>query len=109
MRRFGGWAALVVVVSLAAGPPVSHAQEAQPPLVCDEAAGDPDPVTEADAWRRRDLQNLACATQRQQDELANPAFLRKWAIEFGVAYGDVLDAAAQQAAEPTRPHLNPVY
>jgi dienelactone hydrolase len=107
MRRFGVGAALVVM-SLVAGPPVGHGQEARP-LVCDEPAGDPDPVAEPDAWRERDLRNLACATQRQQDELSNPAFLRKWAIEFGVAYGDVLDAAAQQAAEPTRPHVNPIF
>jgi hypothetical protein len=106
MRRLGVGPALAVLV---AGRPPGEAQEvAESPLVCDHPTGNPDPATDPDAWRERDLQNLACATQRQQDELSSAAFLRKWAIEFGVAYGEVLDAAAQQAAEPTRPHVNPV-
>lgn len=31
----------------------------------------------------RDLNNLECATRRQQDEVSNPSFLSMWAIENG--------------------------
>ena len=102
----------VLLVSLSAP---AHAQVPAPaplpssPLVCDQPAGDPDPVTQADAWRRRDAQNLACATQRQQDALTNPAFLRTWAVETSIALPQVVERAAEQLAEPTRPHISPVY
>src|SRR4029078_11102211 len=82
----------------------AHAQVPAPaplpssPLVCDQPAGDPDPVTQADAWRRRDAQNLPCATQRQQDALTTPAFLRTWAIETGIALPQVVERAAEQLA-----------
>jgi dienelactone hydrolase len=72
---------------------------------CDQPAGDPDPVTQRDAWMQRDAQNMACATERQQDSVSNPAFLRKWAVENGTSVGSLLDRAAGQLAEPTRPHI----
>ena len=33
------------------------------------------------AWEEHDLNNIECATQRQQDELSNPDFVRMWAID----------------------------
>ena len=51
------------------------------PVVCDQPPGNPAPGTAA--WEERDLNNLECATQRQQDELSNPSFLRMWAVENG--------------------------
>jgi dienelactone hydrolase len=52
------------------------------PNDCYQPAGSPDPSTDAAAWRARDIQNEICSTQRLQDELANPAFLRLSAMEF---------------------------
>ena len=62
-----------------------------------------------DAWRQRDAQNMACATERQQDELNNPAFLRKWAVEDGRSLGDLPGLALGQASEPTRPHIGIIH
>ncbi len=66
--------------------PAAHAGPALPSsepsgVVCDQPPGDPAPGTAA--WQERDLNNLECATQRQQDEVSNPSFLRMWAIENG--------------------------
>jgi dienelactone hydrolase len=51
------------------------------PIVCDQPPGNPAPGSAA--WEQRDLNNLECATQRQQDAYSNPAFLRMWTIENG--------------------------
>jgi dienelactone hydrolase len=109
-RRRAGTIALLAA-SIGAVLPLGGlgAQTAPAALDCTGDAGDPDPATDPDAWRARDQQNLACATQRQQDELTNLAFLRTWAIESGAAYGDVLAAATQQLSEPTRPHASATY
>jgi dienelactone hydrolase len=76
---------------------------------CESPAPSPDPKADPNAWRQRDAQNLLCATQRQQDELSNPAFLRKWAVEDAKAEPQVAGVLLGQAAEPTRPHVNPIY
>ena len=89
MRRT--WALSLGVVSISVGmigflTPAAHAGPALPSsepsgVVCDQPPGDPAPGTAA--WQERDLNNLECATQRQQDEVSNPSFLRMWAIENG--------------------------
>lgn len=79
------------------------------PLVCDEYAGDPDPQTEREAWLARDRNNQACSTERQQDNLRNPAFLRKWAIENFEAYGNYPGIITGELSDPMRLHLNPIY
>jgi hypothetical protein len=78
-----GVSALVIPLLFAAGTNVQPASAQTPssPVVCDQPPGDPAPGTVA--WEERDLNNLECATQRQQDELSNPSFLRMWAIENG--------------------------
>src|ERR1051326_2810854 len=75
-----------------------------PPLIdCDGPAGDPDPATDANGWRPRDLVNMICATQPIQDEYTNPAFFLKFEVdETPRTYSDnVLD----QLREPTRPRI----
>src|SRR4051794_27594756 len=74
----------LLVASLAA--PMVHAQTAPSSsspstFGCDQPAPDIDPATDPNAWRQRDLQNLQCATERQQDDASNPAFTSKWAAE----------------------------
>jgi dienelactone hydrolase len=89
MRR--RWALSVGVAAISVGmigvlAPGAHASPVpasseSPGEVCDQAPGNPAPGTAA--WEQRDLNNLECATQRQQDEVSNPAFLSMWAIENG--------------------------
>jgi dienelactone hydrolase len=50
------------------------------PEDCYQPAADPAP-SDASGWTARDVQNEICSTQRLQDELANPAFLRLSAME----------------------------
>ncbi|MCU1448826.1 MAG: hypothetical protein JWP02_996, partial [Acidimicrobiales bacterium] len=77
-RLVGVAVGVLTLGALASVTPSARAAGAPPSqLGCDQPAGDPDPITEPEAWRQRDAQNLACATERQQDELSNPAFLRK--------------------------------
>jgi dienelactone hydrolase len=79
-------AGAVAIVSPALLIPVAGAQgTALPtpssPVVCDQPPGNPAPGSAA--WEQRDLNNLECASQRQQDAYSNPAFLSTWAIENG--------------------------
>lgn len=76
------------------------------PDPCVQPAGNP--AAGSQAWEERDAGNITCATQRQQDELSNPAFLRMWAIENGERDpGSNLDAVISQIDNPTRPALSP--
>src|SRR2546421_204871 len=103
-------ACVVTLGGLASVTPSARAASAPPSQSgCDQPAADPDPVTQADVWRQRDAQNMACATERQQDELNNPAFLRKWAVEDGESLGDLPGLALGQASEPTRPHIGIIH
>jgi dienelactone hydrolase len=88
-----------VPAGVGGGPPTSGD-------TCAQAPGDPAPGSQA--WEQRDLQNIGCATQRQQDELSNPAFLRMWAIENGEKDpGTDLSGVLNQLEHPTRPTLSP--
>jgi dienelactone hydrolase len=73
------------------------------PIDCDGPAGDPDPATDPNGYRQRDLVNMACSLQRIQDEYTNPAFFLKFeADETPRTYSaNVLD----QLREPTRPRI----
>jgi dienelactone hydrolase len=100
----------LVVTSFAFAPAISspRAQALTPDLVvCDQPAGDP-PADSQD-WRSRDVENILCATQRQQDSTTNPAFTAKWALESAQATGEFVGLVERQALEPTRPHVNPVF
>ena len=96
---------LVLLAAAAAITLIGATASAQlPPLIdCDGPAGDPDPATDANGWRQRDLVNMICATQRIQDEYTNPAFFLKFEVdETPRTYSDnVLD----QLREPTRPRI----
>ena len=72
-------------------------------LDCDSAAGNPDPATDPNGYRQRDLANVLCSNQRLFDEYTNPAFFLKFQVdETPRTYSDnVLD----QLREPTRPRL----
>ena len=66
---------------------------------CLGPAGDPAPGTAA--WYQRDAENEYCATERLQDELANPAFGAIFWTQTATLY------AGQNAAmlmDPTHPH-----
>jgi hypothetical protein len=77
-------------------------------VVCDQPPGNPAPGTAA--WEARDLNNLECATQRQQDELSNPSFLRMWAIESGEGDpGSATQSILAQLEQPTRPTVNAIH
>jgi dienelactone hydrolase len=67
------------------------------PLVCDAYAGDPDPTLQRADWQQRDLNNMACSTQRQQDA-TNPAFKAKYAD----ATARYADDFPRQAGDPFR-------
>jgi len=85
--------------SLAAG-----AASAQPVLFdCDGPAGDPDPASDPNGYRLRDLANMLCSLQRIADEYTNPAFFLKFHVDDTPrTYTDnVLD----QLREPTRPRV----
>src|SRR5688500_15285904 len=78
---------MIVPVALAA----EEEQVPEPsPLVCDEYAGDPDPVLQRHEWQVRDANNVACATQRQQDA-TNPAFKSKYLAASHAGYPEVTD------------------
>src|SRR2546423_1465777 len=94
-----GMSSWLMPAGRAASPPPSA-------IGCDQPAGDPDPAKDPDAWRQRDAQNLQCATERQQDELNNPAFLRTWAAASATSTGDLPGLVLGQASEPTRPHAS---
>ncbi|HVX17901.1 MAG TPA: hypothetical protein VHA73_07695 [Acidimicrobiales bacterium] len=89
----------------------SAAAAVSPPSIfgCDEPAGDPDPRSDPIAWTQRDLENIECATERQQDEVDNPAFLRKWAQEDARSLGLLPGFVADQLANPTRPHISATH
>jgi dienelactone hydrolase len=79
-------AALIFVCMIAFIAPAASGQPSLPTaepavVVCDQPPGNPAPGTAA--WEKRDLNNLECATQRQQDIVSNPAFMRMWAIKSG--------------------------
>jgi hypothetical protein len=79
-------AAFTCVSMIALIAPAAGSQPALPTAVpsvevCNQPAGNPAPGTAA--WEERDLNNLECATQRQQDIVSSPAFLRMWAIKNG--------------------------
>src|SRR5581483_7579033 len=67
---------------------------------CVGPAGDPAPGT--DAWRQRDLANQYCATERLQDEHANPAFGAAFGSQTPIIYSQ---QTIEQALDPTHPHL----
>ena len=113
-RRALPLGALLICASMAAF--IAPAAGGQPSLptaepsvvVCDQPPGNPAPGTAA--WEERDLNNLECATQRQQDELSNPAFLRMWAIESGEGDpGSATQAIVAQLEQPTRPTVNATH
>jgi dienelactone hydrolase len=98
------------MVLVLTGPAAANAQgsAASSAVVCDQWLGNPAPGTAA--WEERDINNLECATQRQQDELTNPAFLRMWAIESGEGDPDSLtQAIVDQLEQPTRPTVNAIH
>lgn len=76
------------------------ARAAQTVVDCVGAAGDPAPGTAE--WQQRDLANQYCATERLQDEHANPAFAAAFASETPPLYASQTLA---QASDPTHPHL----
>src|ERR1700755_335922 len=55
---------------------------------CDQPVGNPDPATNQVAWEQRDSNDVACGSQRVQDQLANPAFLALWAQQAAAATGE---------------------
>jgi hypothetical protein len=67
---------------------------------CVGPAGDPAPGTLA--WQQRDAANQYCATERLQDEYANPAFATAFWSQTPGLYADQTIA---QATDPTHPHL----
>jgi dienelactone hydrolase len=82
----------------------ASAQTPSSPIVCDQPPGDPAPGTAA--WEERDLNNIECATQRQQDELTNPDFLAMWAIDNAEADpGFEVSAFVNQLENLTHPVL----
>ena len=118
MRRRVRWQVVAVISGLAAVGFLPAAQAASPSPgamaaasdPCAQPVGNPNPTTESTAWRERDLQNIDCATQRQQDELSNPAFLRMWAIESDEGDpGTETQRVITQLEQPTRPIANGIY
>jgi len=97
----GGVTFLTPGARAASGPPSQFG--------CDQPAPDPDPAADPAGWLQRDAQNMACATERQQDAVSNPAFLRKWAARGATEMGAVPGLVAGQAAEPTRPHIGIIH
>ena len=86
-------------VALALVPRLASASGPFPdPVDC--VAPAPNPAPGSAAWRQRDLQNQWCATQRQQDELANPAAGLTGLQHTATAYPSQV---LSQAGEPTRP------
>jgi len=93
--------ALACAVSLAVAVTPALAGGAAPdPIDCVGPAGDPAPGTAA--WHQRDLANVWCATQREQDELDSPAFASAFARQTPGIYATQL---GEQLQEPTRPRL----
>jgi len=89
------------VIAIAAGPVVSAgaAPVFGPDMSCFAPAGDPAPGSAA--WIQRDLHNQYCASLRNRDQLANPAF------GFGnLTQGAQLwiDQATLQLGEPSHVH-----
>lgn len=77
-------------------------------IVCDADAGDPAPDTPE--WFARDMNNVACSAQRQEDILTSPAFFRLWLVENAGAAGDYYpDILADLLTEPERLRINPIY
>ena len=106
-RRVLSWGVALVSVGtiMAMTPEVSGGQLSTPAapsaVTCDQPPGKPAPGTPA--WQERDLNNLECATQRQQDELSNPSFLRTWAIENGEQDPGTATAGIVSQLETERP------
>ena len=76
------------------------AGSAPDPVDCIGPAGDPAPGTPE--WQQRDLENMWCATQRQQDEADSPAFASAFARQTPGLY---VTQTGEQLQEPTRPRL----
>ena len=96
---------LVTALLIAAPNTRAPAQAATLPDIvdCNGPAGDPDPASDANGYRQRDVINMICANQRLLDEFTNPAFFLKFEVdETPRTYsGNVLD----QLREPTRPRV----
>jgi dienelactone hydrolase len=95
--RFGLAVAAVAMVALASSLVPARADATS--FDCVGPAGDPAPGTYA--WKQRDLANQYCATQRLQDEHANPAFA---AAFWSQTPGIFADQTVAQALDPTHPH-----
>lgn len=70
------------------------------PIDCVGPAGDPAPGSAA--WTERDAVNEFCATQRQGDEVANPAFAAVFSQETPMMFGQQSIAMFE---EPGHPHV----
>ncbi len=70
------------------------------PLDCVGPAGDPAPGSQA--WQQRDLANVSCAQQRQQDETGSPAFA---AAFWSQTPGMFVTQNGEQLSEPDRPRV----
>ena len=94
---------IVAAVALTGAVPASGASSPFPAVSCDKPVSNPDPATNQMAWEQRDGNNVACGSQRVQDELANPAFLALWARQAAAATGETPALVLAQAEDPTRP------
>ena len=93
-------AALVAVIAAAGAMTPVSAGNSPSAIDCVGPAGNPQPGTQA--WQQRDLANQYCATERLQDELANPAFGAVFSSQTPGMYAGQNLAMLQQ---PTHPHL----
>ena len=94
---------LVVSTGIVAALLATQAPAQSLPVDCDGPAGDPNPATDPNRYRPRDLVNMLCSLQRIQDEYTNPAFFLKFEVYEtpGTYSRNVLD----QLQEPTRPRV----
>jgi dienelactone hydrolase len=93
---------LVGALAVAAlGSSLVPARAASPVFDCVGPAGDPAPGT--DAWRQRDLANQYCATERLDDQHANPSFGVAFATQTPGLYAE---QTAAMALDPTHPHAS---
>jgi dienelactone hydrolase len=75
-RATGILAAIVLVLGAGVSQAVTVGGGIGAQLSCDTPAGNPNPSTQRAAWEERDANDMQCATQRQQDQARNPAYLR---------------------------------
>jgi dienelactone hydrolase len=97
MRRVTVCLLALLVTALA--PAAAHAYPSQV-ADCNGPAGDPAPGS--DAYQQRDRQNMLCATERLEDEHANPAFGHAFGTETPGKYAG---QNAAMATDPAHPHL----